>query len=182
MESNKVRIIGGEWRSRILTFPEQEGLRPTPDRVRETLFNWLGQYLQGKTCLDLFAGSGALGFEAASRGAQQVTLIEQSAKVVAVLRDNAAKLNAERVSITRADGLRWLGANAGVYDVIFLDPPFQSGLLDKLLPLLAAHLTLTGYAYVESGAEIIPPPGMWLAKSGHAGQVYFGLLSRIDHA
>ena len=180
--SNKLRIIGGEWRSRILTFPEQEGLRPTPDRVRETLFNWLGQYLQGKTCLDLFAGSGALGFEAASRGAQQVTLIEQSAKVVAVLRDNAAKLNAERVSITRADGLRWLGANAGVYDVIFLDPPFQSGLLDKLLPLLAAHLTLTGYAYVESGAEIIPPPGMWLAKSGHAGQVYFGLLSRIDHA
>lgn len=179
--SNKVRIIGGEWRSRILTFPEQEGLRPTPDRVRETLFNWLGQYLHGKSCLDLFAGSGALGFEAASRGAQQVTLVEQSAKVVAALRDNVAKLKADRVSIERADGLRWLVANGGVYDVIFLDPPFQSGLLDKLLPLLAAHLTADGCAYVESGAQIVPPPGMQLAKSGRAGQVYFGLLTRIDH-
>jgi len=178
--SNKLRIIGGEWRSRILTFSEQEGLRPTPDRVRETLFNWLGQYLHGKACLDLFAGSGALGFEAASRGAQQVTLVEQSAKVVAALRDNAAKLKADQVSIERADGLRWLGANAGVYDVIFLDPPFQSGLLDKLLPLLAAHLTPSGCAYVESGAEIVPPPGLQLAKSGRAGQVFFGLLTRID--
>lgn len=90
--SNTVRIIGGEWRSRILKFPDQDGLRPTPDRVRETLFNWLGQILIGKTCLDLFAGSGALGFEAASRGAQQVTLIEQSSKVFAALRDNASKL------------------------------------------------------------------------------------------
>lgn len=180
--SNKVRIIGGEWRSRILTFPEQEGLRPTPDRVRETLFNWLGQYLNGKTCLDLFAGSGALGFEAASRGAQRVTLIEQSAKVVAALHDNAAKLNADRVSIERAEGLRWLGANAGVYDVIFLDPPFQSALLEKLLPLLAAHLTPSGCAYVESGAQIVAPPGLQLAKSGRAGQVYFGLLTRSEDA
>ena len=182
MASNKVRIIGGEWRSRILTFPTQEGLRPTPDRVRETLFNWLGQYLQGKTCLDLFAGSGALGFEAASRGAQQVTMIDQSAKVVAALRANAALLQAHCISIARADGQRWLSANAGVYDVIFLDPPFQSTLLAQLLPLLLAHLTPTGCAYVESGTAITPPPGMQLAKSGHAGQVYFGLLTRLEHA
>ncbi len=178
--SNKVRIIGGEWRSRILTFPAQDGLRPTPDRVRETLFNWLGQYLAGKTCLDLFAGSGALGFEASSRGATQVTLIEQSPKVIAALRENAAKLGADRVTIQRADGLRWLGTNAGVYDVIFLDPPFQSGALDKLLPQLIAHMTPGGCAYVESGAEIVAPPGLQLAKSAHAGQVYFGLLTRID--
>ena len=178
--SNKVRIIGGEWRSRILSFPEHEGLRPTPDRVRETLFNWLGQYLSGKTCLDLFAGSGALGFEASSRGAKQVTLIEQSLKVVAALRENATKLEADRVTIQRADGLRWLGADAGVYDVIFLDPPFQSGLLEQLLPLLSAHLTPSGCAYVESGAQIAPPPGLQLTKSGRAGQVYFGLLARID--
>jgi 16S rRNA (guanine966-N2)-methyltransferase len=178
----KVRIIGGEWRSRILTFPEMEGLRPTPDRVRETLFNWLGQVMAGKTCLDLFAGSGALGFESSSRGAKQVTLIEQSPKVVAALRDNAEKLRAERVTIQRADGLRWLAANAGVYDVIFLDPPFQSGVLDKLLPQLLAHLTPDGCAYVESGAEIAPPPGMQLAKSGRAGQVFYGLLTRLDDA
>ena len=180
--SNIVRIIGGEWRSRILKFPDQEGLRPTPDRVRETLFNWLGQILIGKTCLDLFAGSGALGFEAASRGAQQVTLIEQSSKVFAALRDNAAKLGSERLRMLRADGLAWLRADQGVYDVIFLDPPFQSALLEQLLPLLLAHLTPTGCACVESAAAISPPAGMQLLKSGHAGQVYFGLLTRLDDA
>jgi len=182
MASNKVRIIGGEWRSRILTFPTQEGLRPTPDRVRETLFNWLGQVLVGKTCLDLFAGSGALGFEAASRGAQQVTLVEQNPKVFAALRDNAAKLGSERLRIQRADGLSWLRAERGVYDVIFLDPPFQSALLEQSLSLLLAHLTPDGCAYVESAAAITPPAGMQLLKSGHAGQVYFGLLTRIDDA
>ena len=178
--SHKVRIIGGEWRSRILIFPELDGLRPTPDRVRETLFNWLGQDLHGKTCLDLFAGSGALGFEASSRGAKHVTLVEQSSKVFAALRENAAKLGADRVTIQRDDGLRWLGADRGVYDVIFLDPPFQSGYLEKLLPQLAAHLSPSGCAYVESGAAISPPPGLQLAKSGRAGQVYFGLLTRTD--
>jgi len=180
--SNKVRIIGGEWRSRILSFPDHLGLRPTPDRVRETLFNWLGQLLHGKTCLDLFAGSGALGFEAASRGAQQVTLIEQNSKVFAALSDNAAKLGGERLRLQRADGLSWLRADQGVYDVIFLDPPFQSALLAQMLPLLLAHLTPTGCVYVESGAAITPPTGMQLVKSGHAGQVYFGLLTRLENA
>lgn len=180
--SNTVRIIGGEWRSRILKFPDQDGLRPTPDRVRETLFNWLGQLLIGKTCLDLFAGSGALGFEAASRGAQQVTLVEQNSKVFAALRENAAKLGSERLRLHRADGLSWLRTDQGVYDVIFLDPPFQSALLAQLLPMLLAHLTPTGCAYVESGTAISPPAGMQLLKSGHAGQVHFGLLTRLDDA
>lgn len=180
--SNKIRIIGGEWRSRILTFPPEAGLRPTTDRVRETLFNWLGQTLEGKTCLDLFAGSGALGFEACSRGAQRVTLIEYNPKVVAALRDNAAKLGADQAEVLCRDGLAWLRAEAGVYDVIFLDPPFQAGLLDKLLPLLPQHLKEDGCAYVESGAAIISPPGMQLTKSGRAGQAYYGLLTRTEHA
>ena len=180
--SHKVRIIGGEWRSRILIFPELDGLRPTPDRVRETLFNWLGQDLHGKTCLDLFAGSGALGFEASSRGAKHVTLVEQSSKVFAALRENAAKLGADRVTIQRDDGLRWLGADRGVYDVIFLDPPFQADVLDKLLPLLSAKLSAEGCAYVESGAPIVPPSGMALQKSGRAGQVYYALLTKAEHA
>lgn len=178
--SNKVRIIGGAWRSRIINFPTQAGLRPTPDRVRETLFNWLGQTLAGKTCLDLFAGSGALGFEACSRDAQHVTLIEQNAKVFTVLCENAAKLGPERLSIARADGSVWLRDRAGVYDVIFLDPPFQSGMLDKVLPLLPQHLTADGCAYVESGAAITVPAGMRLAKSGRTSQIYYGLLTRID--
>lgn len=180
--SNRVRIIGGDWRSRVITFPAEAGLRPTADRVRETLFNWLGQTLEGKTCLDLFAGSGALGFEACSRGARQVKLIEHNPKVLAALRDNAQKLDATRAEIIRADGSAWLRADAGVYDVIFLDPPFQAGLLDKLLPLLPAKLSPEGHAYVESGAAIEPPPGMTLIKSGRAGQVYYGLLMKAEHA
>ena len=180
--SNQVRIIAGEWRSRIIRFPDQDGLRPTPDRVRETLFNWLGQVLPGKRCLDLFAGSGALGFEAASRGAQQVTLIEQHPKVFAALRDNATQLGSERLNLQRADGLAWLRADRGVYDVIFLDPPFQSALLEQLLPLLLSHLSPTGCVYVESAAAIVPPSGLQIEKSGQAGQVQYGLLTRSDDA
>ena len=178
--SNKVRIIGGAWRSRIINFPTQAGLRPTPDRVRETLFNWLGQNLAGKTCLDLFAGSGALGFEACSRGAQHVTLIEQNTKIFAALCDNAAKLGPEHLSIRCADGAMWLRDKADVYDVIFLDPPFQSEMLDKVLPLLPRHLTADGCAYVESGAAIAAPAGMQLVKNGRTSQIYYGLLTRID--
>ena len=166
----------------MITFPPEAGLRPTADRVRETLFNWLGQTLEAKTCLDLFAGSGALGFEACSRGAKRVTLVERNPKVVAALRENAARLGAAQADIQRADGMEWLRAEAGVYDVIFLDPPFQAGLLDKLLPLVPPCLAPEGCAYVESGAAITPPPGLQLAKSGSAGKVYFGLLTKAAHA
>lgn len=180
MASNQVRIIGGEWRSRLLRFPDQPGLRPTADRVRETLFNWL-HHIEGKTCLDLFAGSGALGFEAASRGAKQVTLIERNPKVLAVLRDNAALLHASQVHIIGADGASWLAKQAGVYDVIFLDPPFQAGLLNQLLPKLSAHLQPEGYAYVESDVALAAPAGMHWHKSSRAGTVHFGLLMKDDH-
>lgn len=177
--AGKLRIIGGDWRSRVLSFPEIDGLRPTTDRIRETLFNWLGQTLDGKTCLDLFAGSGALGFEAHSRGARHVTMVERHPKVFTALRENAAKLQATRLTLVQDDGLAWLRHARDVYDVIFLDPPFQSDLLDKLLPLLAAHLSEEGVAYIESGAPIDAPEGMQLIKSGRAGKVYYGLLQRL---
>ena len=179
---NKLRIIGGEWRSRIITFPDEQGLRPTTDRVRETLFNWLGQTLEGKTCLDLFGGSGALGFEAHSRGARGVTMIERHPKVFTALRENAAKLQATRMTLVQDDALAWLTRTRDVYDVIFLDPPFQSGLLEKLLPLLSTHLSAEGVAYIESGTPLIAPDGMQLIRDSRAGQVYFGLVQKAEHA
>jgi 16S rRNA (guanine966-N2)-methyltransferase len=175
---NKVRIIGGEWRSRVLSFPDSEGLRPTADRVRETVFNWLGQTLEGKTCLDLFAGSGALGFEALSRYAKHVTLVEKHARVHAALKENAAKLGAANLTLVCADGLQWLKQNCGVYDVIFLDPPFAADLLPKLWPLLAERLSAKGAIYLECGAPVSVPAGWILWRSGRAGMVYYGLAKR----
>ena len=138
--ANRVRIIGGAWRSRILRFPAREDLRPTPDRVRETLFNWLGQDLTGKTCLDLFAGSGALGFEAASRGAASVVMLERDAVAFRALQENARLLAAASVDLRRADALEYLRADGRRYDVVFIDPPFRSELLAEVLPLLPSHL------------------------------------------
>jgi 16S rRNA (guanine966-N2)-methyltransferase len=180
--ANKVRIIGGEWRSRVLSFPASAGLRPTADRVRETVFNWLGQTLEGKTCLDLFAGSGALGFEALSRYAAHVTLVEKNARVHAALQANAALLGARKLDLVCADGLAWLQQDRGVYDVIFLDPPFADALLPKLWPALGAHLKTDGAIYLESGAPLAVPEGWTLWRSGRAGMVYYGLARRQQHA
>ena len=126
--ANRVRIIGGQYRRRLLDFHDSTGLRPTPDRVRETLFNWLGQDLPGWTCLDLFAGSGALGFEAASRGAQRVVMIELDPKAISALEKNRALLDASAVDILRVEALAWLKTNHETFDLIFVDPPFDSGL------------------------------------------------------
>lgn len=178
----KVRIIGGEWRSRVLTFPDAEGLRPTADRVRETVFNWLGQTLEGKRCLDLFAGSGALGFEALSRYAQHVTLVEKNAHVHAALKENAAKLGAQKFDLVCADGLQWLKQDGRVYDVIFLDPPFAAELLPKLWPLVAGRLDPEGVVYLESGAPLTVPEGWALWRSGRAGAVHYGLAKKEKHA
>lgn len=179
--ANKVRIIGGEWRSRILSFPDAEGLRPTADRVRETVFNWLGQTLEGKRCLDLFAGSGALGFEALSRHARHVTLVEKNNRVHAALKENAAKLGAQRLDLVNADGLPWLQQDRGVYDVIFLDPPFGADALPGLWPLLPVRLAAEGVVYIESGAPLSVPEGWTLWRSGRAGMVYYGLAKRETH-
>ena len=175
---NKVRIIGGEWRSRLLNFPDAEGLRPTADRVRETVFNWLGQTLEGRSCLDLFAGSGALGFEALSRYAKHVTLVEKNSRVHAALKENAAKLGAQKFELIFADGLQWLKQDGRVYDVIFLDPPFAAELLPKMWPLLAERLGPDGVVYIESAAPLTVPEGWALWRSGKAGVVYYGLAKK----
>jgi 16S rRNA (guanine966-N2)-methyltransferase len=173
---NKVRIIGGELRSRMISLPDAEGLRPTPDRVRETLFNWLGQTLYGRTCLDLFAGSGALGFEAASRGAERVVMVERNPAVLRALQDNVKKLGCANVFVQGQDGLEFVSRDAQQYDVIFLDPPFQSDYLPRLLEILPQRLNKNGVVYVESGAAITVPPPWQVIKSGKAGQVHYQLL------
>jgi len=173
---NKVRIIGGELRSRVISFPDIPGLRPTPDRVRETLFNWLGQTLYGRSCLDLFAGSGALGLEAASRGAERVVMVETDRAAVRALQDNVRRLGCANVSVQGQDGLEFVLRDANKYDVIFLDPPFQKDYLPGLLEILPKRLNENGMVYVESGAAIDVPPPWQTVKSGKAGQVHYQLL------
>ena len=175
---NKVRIIGGTHRSRLIEFPDAEGLRPTPDRVRETLFNWLGQTLHGKRCLDLFAGSGALGFEAASRGAEQVVMVENNRAVFRSLQENERKLGLSNVALQCADGLKFAANENVAFDIIFLDPPFQSECLPLLMPKLAGLLTAEGVVYVESGAEFDAGEGWHVFKQGKAGAVHHQLLGR----
>jgi 16S rRNA (guanine966-N2)-methyltransferase len=153
-----------------------EGLRPTPDRVRETLFNWLGQTLDGRTCLDLFAGSGALGFEAASRGAAHVTMVEKNAAVFRALQDNLKRLGCTQVLLCHQDGLKFVAHHTQRYDVIFLDPPFLAGCLPNLLEILPQHLSENGVVYVESGAAMEASLPWKAVKSGKAGQVHYGLL------
>jgi 16S rRNA (guanine966-N2)-methyltransferase len=177
---NSVRIIGGTWRRRVLRFPDAEGLRPTPDRVRETLFNWLGQNLSNRSCLDLFAGSGALGFEAASRGASRVVMVERSAGVAAALRANAEQLAAtEQVEIVRADAVEFASARAAGtprFDVLFLDPPYNQGWLGRLAPLLPKLLADDGAMYVEAEMAL-EACGQWrTARRGKAGQVFYHLM------
>jgi 16S rRNA (guanine966-N2)-methyltransferase len=181
MTANRVRIIGGEWRSRVLRFAPRPGLRPTPDRVRETLFNWLGQDLTGKRCLDLFAGSGALGFEAASRGAARVTLVERDRAAHAALAANARLLGGDSLEVKSADALEFLRTDAGRYDIVFLDPPFDSDLLGRALALLPPRLAEGAFVYVESGQAGGPAPGWEVWRSGRAGAVTYQLLRRADH-
>jgi 16S rRNA (guanine(966)-N(2))-methyltransferase RsmD len=174
--AGKLRIVGGTWRSRVLRFTEAEGLRPTPDRVRETLFNWLGQELHELTCLDLFAGSGALGFEAASRGAAQVVMVENNAAAHRALLENIKLLNAAQIEAHRADALSFLASNQQKFDVIFLDPPFHQHWLEKILPQLAQHLSADGIVYVEAETAFTPGAEWQLAKQGKAGAVHYHLL------
>lgn len=174
--ANRVRIIGGQYRRRLLDFPGTTGLRPTPDRVRETLFNWLGQDLPGWTCLDLFAGSGALGFEAASRGATRVVLIERDAQASRALEKNAEGLGAAAVEVLRVDALAWLSRTSDTFDLIFIDPPFDSGLAQTVLEQAVSRLRPGGHVYVEQGSAVLVPPGLIMHRSGRAGRSHFALL------
>ncbi len=178
--TNKVRIGAGEWRSRIVQFPDADGLRPTPDRVRATVFNWLGQSLVGKVCLDAFAGSGALGFEAASRGADHVFMCETNALALKALRENTTLLQASRCQVVAKDVLVWLKNSPTVFDVVFCDPPFNAGLIEPFLTAIAKHLAPTGVVYLESGILYKNMPiiceNYEVLKSSKAGAVHFGLL------
>jgi 16S rRNA (guanine966-N2)-methyltransferase len=180
MKANEVRIIGGAWRSRRIRFPPRSGVRPSPDRVRETLFNWLGQDLTGLACLDLFAGSGALGFEAASRGAARVMMVERERAAFQSLRENRDALEARQVELARADALEFVRSDRSAYDVVFLDPPFAEDYWPRLLPLLPPRLSPGAAVYCESGATREWPPGWEVRKAGRAGQVNFQLLEWIQ--
>lgn len=184
---NTVRIIGGEWRRRLLRFPDSIGLRPTPDRVRETLFNWLGQDLSGQRCLDLFAGSGALGFEAASRGAERVIMVEKAAKVLRALRDNAAQLAVPsgRLEIRAGDAVQYAASTQERFDVVFLDPPYRQGWIDKVAPLLEKIVNSGAVLYVEAEYEIGSDghhiPGWCVVRHGKAGEVHFHLMRQEEN-
>jgi 16S rRNA (guanine966-N2)-methyltransferase len=180
-----IRIIGGDWKRTPLPVLDLDGLRPTPDRVRETLFNWLGQDLAGQRCLDMFAGSGALGFEAASRGAARVLMIERSARAAAQIRANQAKLGARNIEIAEADALRLVASLApGSFDVVFLDPPFgDHALLMRALEIAAPLAASDGAIYVECGdpldvAHIDALAGWNVVREGKAGAVRYHLLRR----
>jgi 16S rRNA (guanine966-N2)-methyltransferase len=178
----RLRIIGGRFRGRSIPVPEQPGVRPTADRVRETLFNWLQPVIAGSSCLDLFAGSGALGFEAASRGAAEVLMIERSESVARLLQANARALGASQVQVRRADAMRWLTGTAMPFDVVFLDPPFDKGLLSPSCALLSRRGWLAPGAllYLEAPQnEGIPslPEGWVLIREKRAGRVRFALAA-----
>jgi 16S rRNA (guanine966-N2)-methyltransferase len=176
----KLRIIGGTWRSRIIHFPAVGGLRPTPDRVRETLFNWLGQDLTGKTCLDLFSGSGALGFEAQSRGAHKVVMVEKNRQAFQALRENAHKLGAQSLELVHADALQFVSGDRNAYHVIFLDPPFRNDYLPGVMAVLPQRLAKGGLVYVESG-NVCEAPGWEVWRQGRAGKVNYQLLKWKQH-
>jgi 16S rRNA (guanine966-N2)-methyltransferase len=183
---HEVRIIGGQWKRSKLPVPDAPGLRPTPDRVRETLFNWLGQNLEGWRCLDAFAGSGALGFEAASRGASEVTLIERDSKLVRGLRAVQERLKAGTVRIDAADALAWMARSAPErFELVFVDPPFDAELFVPALKAAARVVVPGGFIYLEADRSFDNDPtlgeqGLRLHRQGKAGAVHYHLIQRSE--
>lgn len=176
----QVRIIGGQWRNTRLAVPQRPGLRPTSDRVRETLFNWLQPQLPGARVLDLFAGSGALGLEALSRGAAAATLIERDPALAAAIKATATRLGAA-ATVVNGDALAWLANPASCrYDIAFVDPPFADGLWDAVLARLPGHLAGNAWLYIESDQAQAPAPGAgWqLHREGSTRQVRYALYRR----
>ena len=181
----EVRLIGGRWKRSKLPVLNKPGLRPTPDRVRETLFNWLGQDLRGWRCLDAFAGSGALGFEAASRGAAEVLLLERDGQLVTSLRASQARLQADKLQVHAADALAWMAAcTAQRFELVLLDPPFEAGLQAPALAAAVPLLVPGGWLYLESPAALAAnelPPGAEFHRHGQAGLVHYHLLRRTNN-
>ncbi len=176
-----MRIVGGEWRGRRIAVPARGGVRPTPDRVRETLFNWLGQRLDGAACLDLFAGSGALGFEAASRGAARVVMVEADRAIAAALKKSREQLGAAAVEIVPGDALAFLARGGERFDVVFLDPPFRQNALPALIAALGPRLQRGARVYVESEQPARAAAPWRELKRARAGQVSYQLLEWSDH-
>jgi 16S rRNA (guanine(966)-N(2))-methyltransferase RsmD len=176
---HEVRLIGGQWKRSRLPVAERPGLRPTPDRVRETLFNWLGQDLGGWHCLDAFAGSGALGFEAASRGAARVLMVERDSRLVQSLQAVRARLGAAQVEIVCDDAMRVLTRRPERhFDLVLLDPPYASGLLPAALQACAEIVGATGWIYAEDAQPLTAPPGWCVHRATRAGAVHAALLRR----
>ncbi len=179
----QIRIIGGQWRGRKLPVPDSQGLRPSTDRARETLFNWLAPYLAGARCLDCYAGSGALGFEALSRHAHDVTLLELQRPVAKQLAENIVVLKAQNIELIHCDTLQWLTQPASSYDIVFIDPPFRKGLLEQTMHLLEKYHWLTPEAFIYTESEVEhkepSPPLTWhLYREKVTGQVVSRLYQR----
>jgi len=180
---NKVRIIGGLWRGRKLSFVDSQQLRPTPDRVRETLFNWLSPQIQGAKCLDLYAGSGILGFEAISRGALAVVMVEKDLSQVKQLRANTKLLETSQIKIIKANVLDWLDQKGEAFDIVFMDPPYYKNLLSQTCALLEKNhwLARNALIYLESENDLNATSiseGWKIIKSKTSGQVKYSLGSR----
>ena len=180
---SEVRLIGGQWKRSKLPVADSPGLRPTPDRVRETLFNWLGQDLSGWRCLDVFAGSGALGFEAASRGADDVVLLERDRRTAASLQESKLRLGANSLRIEATDGMAWMArCPPDSFELVFVDPPFDAPLVDPALSLASRLVVPLGFIYVEAGRALETAPlaalNLRLHRQGRAGAVHFHLLQR----
>lgn len=190
--AQEVRLIGGRWKRTPLTVPVIAGLRPTPSRVRETLFNWLGQDLSGWRVLDAFAGTGALGFEAASRGAESVCLLEREPLLIKSLRATQAKLAAAQVQIVQADAMTWMARLSGAapgFDLVLLDPPFDADLFEQALLAACRCVPEGGWIYLESPqafSEAAGPagavPGLRVHRQGRAGAVHYHLFQRVEGA
>lgn len=175
---SRIRITGGEWRSRLVHVTDAPGLRPTPDRVRETLFNWLGQDLGGLRCLDLFAGSGVLGFEAASRGADYIALVERSRPAFAALKKQADSFDCPKLELFCCDALKFDPLSARCFDLLFLDPPYGQDWLARVEPRLDELAAPKARLYVEA-EKPLQKLGRWsVVKQGKAGQVFFHLLEQ----
>jgi len=182
--THEVRIIGGEWKRTKLAVADKPGLRPTPDRVRETLFNWLGQDLTGWRCMDAFAGTGALGFEAASRGAKEVTLVEQDSALVAQLKRVQTQLQASNTQIVRGDGVAAIKhVDAASLDAVFIDPPFDSVLFEAAVQAAGRAVALDGFVYLEAPVlwtdAQLESAGLKVHRHLKAGVVHAHVLKRL---
>ncbi len=176
--NNEVRIISGKWKGRKLRFPGDRSVRPTLDRARVTLFNWLAGEIEGRRCLDLFAGSGALGFEACSRGAAQTTLVENDPPTVKALRENLIRFGDDSIHILQMDSQTFLHTHKAPWDLVFLDPPYDSDFLETSLTALRACLPVGASVYCETREPLIAPLGYLMRKQKQLSETCMSLLAR----